>query len=684
MKAKLFLPLVLLLVASFSFGQLLEMKGSEYCSHKKMNSPNRLVLGDSPNSPKHKFDVLDYKLNLDLRSCFISPYPKSFNGSVIVTFRVDTALSSITLNAVNTSMTINSVGLSGVSFTHTSNILTVNLNRTYNPGEVTQVLINYQHLNVTDNAFYAGNGGVFTDNEPEGARKWFPCWDKPSDKATVDITIKAPANAKVGSVGRLNDSLVTGDTIYYHWISRDPVTTYLTVITGKVNYNLNIVLWQMISNPSVYIPIRFYYNSGENPTSIQNIIGPMTTHFSQKYGEFPFEKNGFTAAPAPGFTWGGMENQTLTTLCANCWSANLVSHEHAHQWFGDMISPATWADIWLNEGFATYSEAIWYEYTGGYSSYKSDINSDASSYISGNPGWPIYNPDWAINTPPNGTLFNTAITYNKSACILHLLRYVVGDSATFFNIIRSYATDTTNFKHKSAATDDFAAKISQAYGQDLTWFINDWVKQPNHPVYQNYYQFYNNGNGTWNVGFQARQTQSNPAFFRMPLNVRITFASGSDSVFRVSNTANNQIWIWTFNRQPLTFAFDPNNEIVLKQGNTTAGTVPGTVGIIVNSSEIPEVFALGQNYPNPFNPVTFIKFDVPANSKGQSPIVKLIVYNVLGKVISVVNDKELAPGKYTAEFDASNLASGIYYYKITASLGAGSIFTDVKKMVVVK
>jgi len=684
MKAKLFLPLVLLLVASFSFGQLLEMKGSEYCSHKKMNSPNRLVLGDSPNSPKHKFDVLDYKLNLDLRSCFISPYPKSFNGSVIVTFRVDTALSSITLNAVNTSMTINSVGLSGVSFTHTSNILTVNLNRTYNPGEVTQVLINYQHLNVTDNAFYAGNGGVFTDNEPEGARKWFPCWDKPSDKATVDITIKAPANAKVGSVGRLNDSLVTGDTIYYHWISRDPVTTYLTVITGKVNYNLNIVLWQMISNPSVYIPIRFYYNSGENPTSIQNIIGPMTTHFSQKYGEFPFEKNGFTAAPAPGFTWGGMENQTLTTLCANCWSANLVSHEHAHQWFGDMISPATWADIWLNEGFATYSEAIWYEYTGGYSSYKSDINSDASSYISSNPGWPIYNPDWAINTPPNGTLFNTAITYNKSACILHLLRYVVGDSATFFNIIRSYATDTTNFKHKSAATDDFAAKISQAYGQDLTWFINDWVKQPNHPVYQNYYQFYNNGNGTWNVGFQARQTQSNPAFFRMPLNVRITFASGSDSVFRVSNTVNNQIWIWTFNRQPLTFAFDPNNEIVLKQGNTTAGTVPGTVGIIVNSSEIPEVFALGQNYPNPFNPVTFIKFDVPANSKGQSPIVKLIVYNVLGKVISVVNDKELAPGKYTAEFDASNLASGIYYYKITASLGAGSIFTDVKKMVVVK
>lgn len=680
MTPKLFIPIILLLTASFSFSQGSFQKGSDYCSHKKMNSPHQFVLGDSPNSPKHKFDVLDYKLNLDIYNCFLSPYPRSFTGTIIVKFRIDTALSQITLNAVNTSLQINSVGMSGVSFTHTSNILTINLDRTYNPNEITQVLINYQHLNVSDQAFYASNGGVFTDAEPEGARKWFPCWDKPSDKATLDMTVKVPLSVKIGSNGRLNDSLIIGDTIYYHWISRDPITTYLTVLTGKVNYNLNIVYWQKISNPSEYIPIRFYFNSGENPTSIQNIIGNMTTHFSQKYGEYPFEKNGFTTAPASGFTWGGMENQTLTTLCANCWSANLVSHEFAHMWFGDMISPATWADIWLNEGFATYSEAIWYEYTGGYSSYKSDINSDASGYLSGNPGWPMYNPEWAINTPPNGTLFNTAITYNKGACILHQLRYMVGDSATFFNIIRAYATDTANFKYKSSATDDFAAKISQAYGQDLTWYINGWVKQPNHPVYANYYQFNNNGNGTWNVGFQARQTQSNPPFFRMILPIRITFATGADSVFRVDNTSNNQIWIWTFNRQPLTFTFDPNADIVLKQGNTTAGTVPGTVGITVNNSEIPKVFALGQNYPNPFNPVTLINFDIPKRSN-----VELKVFDVTGRLIQVVLNEMSEAGKYTAEFDATNLSSGIYYYEITAKAEeGGGIFNEVKKMVVVK
>ena len=114
---------------------------------------------------------------------------------------------------------------------------------------------------------------------------------------------------------------MTGDTIYYHWVSRDPVSTYLTVLTGKVNYNLNIVYWHKLSNPADSIPIRFYFNAGENPTSMQNIIGDMTTYYSQRFGEHGFEKNGFTTAPASGFTWGGMENQTLTTLCADCWQA---------------------------------------------------------------------------------------------------------------------------------------------------------------------------------------------------------------------------------------------------------------------------------------------------------------------------------------------------------------------------
>lgn len=676
MKAKIFTVLVIFLTTSLIYSQITFQKGSEMCSHRKMNSPSVLDLGDSPNTPRHTFDVLDYKIDLDIRACFISPYPKSFYGYVKVKFRVDTALSQITLNAVNTSMVINTVSLAGVSFTHTNNILTITLNRTYLAGEIAEVQIYYQHLNVSDNAFYAGSGGVFTDAEPEGARKWFPCWDKPSDKATIDMIVKVPGNVKIGSNGRLQDSLMTGDTIYYHWVSRDPVSTYLVVLTGKVNYNLNIVYWRKLSNPADSIPIRFYFNAGENPTSMQNIIGDMTTYYSQRFGEHGFEKNGFTTAPAPGFTWGGMENQTLSTLCAGCWQAGLISHEYAHQWFGDMITCGTWADIWLNEGFATYSEALWLEHTSGYASYKSDINGAASSYLSGNPGWPIYNPQWAIITPNNNDLFNYAITYAKGASVLHMLRYVLQDTTVFFNCLRGYALDTANFRYKNSVTDDFAAKISSIAGQDLTWFIDEWVKQPNHPVYANIYQFINIGGGNWSVGFQARQTQVNTPFHKMPLTVRITFASGPDTTFRVMNDQNDQIYFWQFNRQPLTFAFDPNNDIVLKQGTTSAGIV----GITAHNEEVPGVFALRQNYPNPFNPVTSIRFDVPKRAK-----VEIVVYDVTGRLVSTVFNGVSDPGKYTAVFDGTEISSGVYYYEITATeLKTGKIFRDVKKMIMVK
>ena len=190
-----------------------------------------------------------------------------------------------------------------------------------------------------------------------------------------------------------------------------------------------------------------------------------------------------------------------------------------------------------------------------------------------------------------------------------------------------------------------------------------------------YTSLLHNGGSNWTVGFQAKQTQTNTPFHRMPLTLKITFTSGPDSTFRVDNTANNQIWYWNFNRQPSTFAFDPNNDIVLKQGTTTQGIIQG-----VNSgNELPFQYALYQNYPNPFNPVTSINFDLPERN-----IVTLKIYNILGKVVAVpVNNETKVSGKYSVEFDATNLPSGVYYYELSASGEAGD-YTQTKKMVLVK
>jgi aminopeptidase N len=542
------------------------MSGSDYCSQKKMNSPLPSTPVEVTADIQHSYDVINYELNLDLYNCLVSPYLKSFSGFEIMTFEVDSTLNSIQMNAVNASLTIDSVSLAGIGFTHTNNILTVNLDQTYNPGAVVNVKIYYRHNNIADGAFYVSNGFLFTDCEPEGARKWYPCWDKPSDKASSDITAKVPSTVKLGSNGVLADSIVNGDTLYYHWVSLNPVATYLRVLTAKVNYNLDIIYWHKISNPNDSIPIRFYYNSGENPSNIENIIRDMTTTYSELFGEHPFEKNGF-ATLNNQFVWGGMENQTLTSLCTNCWSQNLVSHEYAHQWFGDMITCATWADIWLNEGFATYCEALWYEHTSGYSAYKSDINSDASYYLAANPGWPIYNPEWINNTPDVNTLFNTAITYDKGACVHHMLRYVMGDSL-YFAGMKYYATDP-NLKYKSAVTTDFRDDMSAIYGQDLTWFFDEWVLQPNHPIYANKYWIADQGSGQWQVGFVADQTQSNTPFHKMPIEIKVHFNSGADSTMRVMNDVNNQIFTFNFNRQPLNVYFDPDNNIVLKVASLT-------------------------------------------------------------------------------------------------------------------
>ncbi len=584
-----------LLSGSLSISQERPLKGAEYCSSKRLKQFEMLMKESaSPNSPHHSFDVLNYALYLNIYNNFLPPYPKSFTATNTITFRVDSTLNSIQLNASPFSLVIDSVALAGKTLSLSSDILTIGLDTTYKPNDTVRVKIYYRHKDIADGAFYASGGMVFTDCEPEGARRWFPCWDRPSDKATLDLTAKAPASVKLGSNGKLVDSLRADTSCYYHWVSRDPIATYLMVISAKVGYNLDIVYWPRPSNPSDSIPIVFYWNTGESIVSLNNIktkILPMTSRYSALFGEHPFEKNGFaTMASGSGFNWGGMENQTLTSLQYNGWNENLVSHEFAHQWFGDMISPGTWADVWLNEGFATYCEALWFEYTSGYASYKSDINNDAGGYLGNNPGWPIYDPQWAVTTPSINTMFNTAITYYKGACVLHMLRYVLGDSL-FFASIKGYATDS-NFRLQNSVTDDFIQKISTVSGQNLSWFFDEWLKKPNHPVYQNTYSI---DTSAKKVNFTIQQTQKSPPLFTMPVEIRFTFVNGPDTTVRVMNTAISQQYSFTFTRTPTAAVFDPNNNIVLKVATTVEVTG-------IRREDLAAVrFELEQNYPNPFN-----------------------------------------------------------------------------------
>jgi aminopeptidase N len=652
---KQFTTLFIALLIGISAGNgqnAMSVKGSKFCSDKKSSGPTSLREISSQNSPRHTFDVLNYTLNFNLWNNFQSPYPHNFTATEVITFKVDTALNMIKLNAVISSLQILSVSYSATGFTHMADTLYVILDRTYNPGEIVYVGIGYSHKNVEDGNFYASGGFVFTDNEPEGARKWFPCYDRPSDKATVDITAKVPSDVLLGSNGRLADSVTIADTTWFHWISRDPVATYLTVMSAKKNWNLDIVYWDRPSTPDEPMPIRFYYNNGENPLGMEQKVPQMASYFSEHYGEHPFEKDGF-ASLNNEFAWGGMENQSLTSICPGCWYESLICHEFAHQWFGDMISPGTWADIWLNEGFATWSESLWWEKDGGYAAYKSDVISNANYYLSSNPGWAVYVPEWAVNTPGNDILFNYAITYCKSACVLHLLRYSLGDDL-FFPALYDYATDTANFKYKTSITDDFQAKFEESTGQDLEWFFESWVKQPNHPIYQNEYNISdNNGNGTWNLNFLANQVQTNAGFFPIPIEIYILFMGGTDTTIRVMNDVNQQVFTFTFNKLPTNVFFDFNNEIVLKQASLVVGIDEGNIG--------EQSFSLQQNYPNPVSSQTTFTYSLSEDSQ-----VSLALFDMSGKKVLSLVDRQQNRGTHVLTADLSELGTGLYLCRLSA------------------
>ncbi|MEI7661494.1 MAG: M1 family aminopeptidase [Bacteroidota bacterium] len=612
---------------------------------------------------RHSFDALKYTLDIDLYKCYLNPYPKSFTAREVVKLKVDSALSVIRLNAVSTSLVIDSVGLAAVSYTHEHDTLMIRLDRIYQPGELPEVKIYYRHKNVNDKGFYASYGTVFTDSPPEGARKWLPCWDRPSDKAAWELTARVPLTVRLGSTGMLADSTISADTISYHWKSDIPVATYLITLTSKVNFIIHTRYWHKLSSSTDSIPVMAYYKAGESMAVIDTVLGPATDFFSGRFGNYPFEKIGF-ATLNNQFSWGGMENQTMVNLMPGAYNnAEIIVHEHAHQWFGDLITCGTWADVWLNEGFATYCQNLWVEHSAGNEAYRAGMNTLANYYLSANPGWPLYHADWAIHTPDGNALYNQAVTYNKGACVLFQLRYVLGDSL-FFKAMHDYATDTA-FMFKNATTGDFAAKVSQVAGKDLGWFFDEWVYAPNHPVYQNIFEVDSLGGNNWKVTVVVNQAQVNTVFFKMPLEFLISFNDTTDTLVRVVNDTNHQAFGFTCSKKPISLTFDPNRNILLKQASTIYGikTKSGRTGS-----------RLDQNEPNPFTDKTVVTYEI-ANPGA----VRISVTDSNGKLVLTPVSCRQQPGYYRFELSGMEFVPGIY----CIILETGN-FRETKKMVVVR
>jgi aminopeptidase N len=328
----------------------------------------------------------------------------------------------------------------------------------------------------------AGYWTAFADHFPNRAREWLPTVDHPSDKATVEWVVRTPVTHRVIGNGSLLEETPELDRsgapvgMLTRWRSARPLYTAVMVIgvAPFSTYELGDTACNLAELPgcvsqSVWITpdVRSYM---PGPFSK---VGEMVALFSRLTGPFPYEK---LAHVQSSTRYGGMENASAIFYAAAIFrgrtmSEGLLSHEIAHQWFGDAVTTREWPHVWLSEGFATYYAALWTEHSQGDSAFREHVRRMRDGVLR----------DAIVGTTPvvNTGLSDVAnvlngLVYGKAGFVLHMLRREVGDSA-FFRGIRSYYA---KYRHGNALTEDFQREVEASSGTKLDWFFDQWMRRP--------------------------------------------------------------------------------------------------------------------------------------------------------------------------------------------------------------
>ncbi len=641
--------------AQNNYSQLLKKEKQRFISNDGINKIN--YPGDQ------SINVTYYKL--DLR---ITYSPNYLSGIVTVKAKsLKENLSTFFLDLSN-NLTVDSVLSENqkLIFNHTASKLFITLSKAVNSGQLISVTVYYRGVPEA-NGFgsfvfgsHAKKPAIWSLSEPYGASDWWPCKDTPADKAdSSDVWVTCDTSLTAVSNGILISETNNGNgTRTFKWKNSYPIAQYLISIAVS-NYTEYTLYYKYSANDSLPIPNYIYPEDFEKNKFNLDKTPEMIKIFSGKYGTYPFIKEKYGQAE---FGWsGGMEHQTITSL--GSFGESIQSHELAHQWFGDKITCADWNDIWLNEGFAKYSEAVYFEAMYGESSYKNYISTTMSDAKSAK-GSVYVNDISSVNN-----IFDYDRTYAKGAIVLYMLRGIVGDS-TFFRILRTYLSDP-KLAYNVATTADFEADAEKVYGSSLKYFFDEWIYGENFPHYNFKWSFKkNSGNVSTIFAHLSQQTNFDPVFFTMPVKLKI-ITSGRDTSITVFNNSQYQDFQIKINGTPRYILFDPDNQI-LKETS------------IIDSIDLtkPENFSLEQNFPNPFNPSTKIDYSIPVQTSGYIPV-KLEVYDIIGRKVATLVDEKQSAGNYEIDFPSPdmrlNLASGIYIYKLTAGN-----YTSSKKMLLLK
>ncbi|MBV9958053.1 MAG: DUF3458 domain-containing protein [Acidobacteria bacterium] len=458
--------------------------------------------------------------------------------------------------------------------------LRVTLDRAYQTSDVLTIVIAY-HTNGPTPQSLVGNGGltfikptkeepnrprqIWSQGEAEWNHQWFPCFDHPNDFATTETTATVEKPLMVISNGKLIEKKLNPDgTQTFHWRMDEPHASYLTsIVVGE---------FATIEQQQGNVPILSYVytNQVEEGKVTVARVPEMMKYFEERTGiKFPNAKYG--QAFVYGFG-GGMENITATTMSDQTihdarteldrTQDDLLSHELAHSWFGDYVTCRSWADIWLNESFASYFEGVWNEHHLGRDDFLYlDVRNNQDGYLN---AWRqgVRRPIVTKNYRDPDAVFDV-YAYPRGAAVLHMLRKVLGEEQ-WWRAINHYLR---KYPHQPVETEQFRIAIEESTGQPLEWFFDEWVYQMGHPIFR-VTQDYDAASKTLTLKVrQEQQVDAENAYpqtklFQMPVEIEIG-TSGKTRIERIMvEPKQEQSYTFALDSEPLLVNFDYGGTLI--------------------------------------------------------------------------------------------------------------------------